>query len=141
TGVDTNPYQVLPVYTLGSTDNQGFRNYNYPVNGITGYEVGNRLANPDLRPERRKEFEVGIEASFFDNLISIDATYYDAKVEDQILNLPLAPSSGYTNQTANIGTISNKGFEALLTLNLVRSKTDGFEWSTSVNFATNNAIL
>jgi len=142
TGVDTAPYQVLPIYALGSTDNQGFGNYNYPVNGITGYEVGNRLPNPNLKPERRKEFEVGIEASFFDNRISIDATYYNAKVEDQILALPLAPSTGYTNQTANIGTISNEGFEALLTIGIIRDRNEnGFNWNTSINFATNNTIL
>lgn len=141
TGVDTEPYLVQSVFAAGATDNQGFGQYVYPVNGVTGYEVGNRLANPDLKPERRKEFEVGLEASFFNNFLSIDATYYDAKVVDQILALPLAPSSGYTTQQANIGTISNKGFEGLLTLNWVRSNTDGFEWSTSVNYSTNNSEL
>ena len=141
TGVDTDPYLVRAIYALGATDNQGFGSITYPINGITGYEVGNRLANPNLKPERRKEFEVGLEASFFDNRISIDATYYDAKVEDQILNLPLAPSSGYTTQTANIGTISNKGFEGLLTVWWLRDLDGGFNWSTSINYATNNSVL
>ena len=140
TGVDTDPYQILPIFVQGSTDNQGFGNYNYPVNGVNGYEIGNRLGNSNLKPERRKEFEVGLEASFFKNRISIDMTYYDAKVEDQILNLPLAPSSGYDNQTANVGTISNKGFEALLTFSLFK-KENGFNWSTSVNYSTNNSVL
>lgn len=141
TGVDTDPYQVLSIYTPGSTDNQGFGNYNYPVNGINGYEIGNRLANSNLKPERRKEFEVGLEASFFKNRVSIDMTYYDAKVEDQILALPLAPSTGYTSQTANVGTISNKGFEALLTFSLIKSSSNGFNWSTSINYSTNNSVL
>lgn len=142
TGVDTDPYQINPIYALGATDNQGFGSISYPINGITGYEVGNRLGNPNLKPERRSEFEVGVEASFFNNFISIDATYYSAKIEDQILNLPLAPSSGYTNQTANIGTVTNKGFEGLVTINWLRSKTEGgFSWSTSVNYAKNNSEL
>lgn len=141
TGVDTDPYLVRAIYALGATDNQGFGSITYPINGIIGYEVGNRLANPNLKPERRKEFEIGVEASFFDNRISIDATYYDATVEDQILNLPLAPSSGYTTQTANIGTISNKGFEGLLTVWWLRNLDGGFNWSTSINYATNNSVL
>ncbi|MNK01006.1 Colicin I receptor precursor [compost metagenome] len=141
TGVDTDPYQVNSVYTLTNTDNQGFGNIALPINGITGYQVGNRLANPNLKPERRKEFEVGLEASFFNNRITIDATYYDAKVEDQILSLPLAPSSGYTSQTANIGTISNKGFEALLTVWWLKNSDRGFNWSTSVNFTRNRSLL
>lgn len=141
TGVGTAPYQVYSIFAPGSTDNQGFGNYNYPVNGVTGYEVGNRLANPDLEPERKKEFEFGIEASFFDSFATIDATYYNSKTVDQIYALPLAPSSGYTTQQANVFTISNIGFEGLLTLNWVRSNTDGFEWSTTVNYTTNNSKL
>jgi TonB-linked SusC/RagA family outer membrane protein len=142
TGVDTDPYQVQSVFALGSADNQGFGSVNFPINGITGYEIGNRLANPDLRPERRSEFEIGMEASFFNNFLSIDFTYYNAKVKDQILSLPLAPSSGYTNQTANIGTISNEGIEALVTFNWFKSPEEGaFNWSTSVNFTKQNSVL
>lgn len=142
TGVDTDPYQVNSVYTLGATDNQGFGSITYPINGLTGYEVGNRLANPDLKPERRSEFEIGMEASFFNNRISIDATYYSARIDDQILNLPLAPSSGYTNQTLNIGTVTNKGFEGLITVWWLKSNTEGgFNWSSSVNYAKNNSEL
>jgi len=140
TGVDTAPYQIDPVFVLGSTDNQAFRNLNFPVGGINAWEVGNRAANPDLQPERRKEFEIGTELAFLKNRIALDFTYYDATVENQILALPLAGSSGYTNQTANIGSISNKGYEALLKLGIFRNS-NGFNWDASINFSTNEAIL
>ncbi|CAH8291856.1 TonB-linked SusC/RagA family outer membrane protein [Mariniflexile fucanivorans] len=140
TGVDTDPYQVNPVIILGNVDNQGFRSLAFPANGTNAYEIGNRAANPDLKPERRKEFEIGTELSFLKNRISIDFTYYDAKVENQILSLPLAASSGYTSQTANIGVISNKGIEALLKLGIFNNP-DGFNWDTTLNFSTNDAIL
>lgn len=140
TGVDTDPYQIFPVFILGETDNQGFRDLDFPVGGLNAFEVGNRAANPNLKPERRKEFEIGAELSFLKNRINIDFSYYDAKVENQILSLPLAASSGYTNQTANIGSISNKGFEALLKLGIFRNL-EGFNWDTAINFSTNDAIL
>ena len=140
TGVDTGPYQILPVFVLGSNDNQGFRDLNFPVGGINAWEVGNRAANPNLEPERRKEFEIGAELAFLKNRIALDFTYYDATVENQILSLPLAASSGFTNQTANIGTISNKGIEALLKLGIFRNS-NGFNWDTAVNFSTNDAVL
>ena len=141
TGVDTDPYQVGSVYASGSTDNQGFAELNFPLNGVNGYEVGNRLANPNLKPEIRKEFEIGTELSLFKNRISIDFTYYDAKVENQILSLPLAPSSGYTSQTANIGTLSNKGIEALVSILIFKNTNKGFNWTTTFNYAENNTIL
>lgn len=141
TGVDTDPYLVQPVFVPGSADNQGFRTLDYPIGGVNGYEVGNRAANLDLKPERRKEIEFGIEASFFKNRITIDATYYDAKVVDQILALPLAPSTGYTSQQANIGTVRNKGFEGLISVAWFKKPSNGFNWTTSVNYAKNEGIL
>jgi TonB-linked SusC/RagA family outer membrane protein len=140
TGVDTDPYQILPVYVKGDIA-LGFGNLTYPFNGINGYEVGNRAANPDLKPERRKEYEFGLEASFFKNFINIDVSYYDSKVVNQIIALPLAASTGYTSQTANVGTIGNKGFEGLVTFNWIKPKSTGFGWSTTVNYSTNNSVL
>ncbi len=150
TGVDTDPYRILPVFLASTSnpitglsdgpDNQGFRNLNFPVGGVNAFTVGNRAANPKLKPERRKEFEIGTELSFLKNRISLDFTYYDATVEDQILSLPLAATSGFSSQTANIGTISNKGYEALLKLDIFRNP-DGFNWNATFNYATNDAIL
>ena len=139
-GVDTSPYQILPVFVSGSMDNQGFRSLNFPLGGVNAFEVGNRAANPNLEPERRKEFEVGVELEFFTNRISLDFTYYNATVENQILSLPLAPTSGFTNQTGNLGEISNEGIEALLKVAWFRN-TDGFGWSTSANFSQNDSEL
>ncbi|MBC9796827.1 SusC/RagA family TonB-linked outer membrane protein [Sinomicrobium sp. FJxs] len=140
TGVDTDPYQVQSTFVRGNVDNQGFRSLRFATGGLNAWEVGNRAQNPDLMPERRKEFEIGAELSFFKNRIGLDFTYYDAKVENQILALPLSPSSGYTTQTANIGTISNKGIEALLRLDIFK-KRDGFNWTSTLNFGTNDAVL
>ncbi len=140
TGVDTDAYQILPVFVAGNTDNQGFRNLAFPSGGLNAFEVGNRAENSNLQPERRKEFEIGTNLSFFKNRITIDFTYYDAKVENQILSLPLAASSGFTNQTANIGTISNKGYEGLIDLAIIRNP-EGFNWNASLNYSTNDAIL
>ena len=139
-GVDTGPYQILPDFVAGSADNQGFRSLAFPLNGVNAYEVGNRAANPNLKPERRKEFEVGADLEFFRNRIALSFTYYNAKVENQILSLPLAASSGYTNQTANLGEISNEGIEALLRVGWFDSF-DGFNWDTSFNFSKNNSVL
>jgi TonB-linked SusC/RagA family outer membrane protein len=141
TGVGTAPYQIFSTYVPGVTDNQAFGQYDYPVNGVNGYEVANGLSNLNLKPAMKKEYEFGIEASFFNNFLSIDATYYDAKTVDQILGLQLAPSSGYSTQQVNAGTIRNKGVEALVTFNWLKSQTNGFEWSTSVNFSQNNSEL
>ena len=139
-GVDTDPYQINPVYVAGSADNQGFGSLNFPLGGVNAYEVGNRAANPNLKPERRKEFEVGLDLEFFKSRIALDFTYYNARVENQILSLPLAATTGYTSQTANLGEISNEGIEALLKLAVFRNS-KGFNWNMAFNFATNDSRL
>ena len=140
-GVDTAPYQVESIFAPGSADNQGFASLNFPLGGVNAYEVGNRLPNPDLKPEIRKEFEVGADISFFNNRINFDVAYYDSKVSNQILNLPIAPSAGYTSQTANVGTISNKGFEALVSILIFKNVNNGFNWTTTFNYTNNNTLL
>ncbi|MBX9807693.1 MAG: SusC/RagA family TonB-linked outer membrane protein [Flavobacteriaceae bacterium] len=141
TGVDTDPYQISSIYAPGSTDNQGFRSLNFPLNGVNAYEVGNRMANPDLKPEIKKEFEIGAELSFFKSRINVDFTYYNAKVKNQILDLPLAASSGYTSQRANVGTLANEGVEALVSILVFKNTNNGFNWTTTFNYGRNNSIL
>ncbi|MDX1760594.1 MAG: SusC/RagA family TonB-linked outer membrane protein [Christiangramia sp.] len=139
-GVDTDPYQISSNFIPKVGDNQGFGDLRFPLGGYLGYEVGNRAPNPDLRPERRKEFEIGLDLEFFRDRISLDVTYYNALVEDQILALPLSPSSGYKYQIANLGSISNEGIEALLGFSLWRNR-EGFSWDTSINFSKNDSRL
>ena len=141
TGGDTAPYQVQSVYVPGSADNQGFQSLDFPLNGVNAYEVGNRLANPDLKPEITKEFEIGADLSFFKNRINFDFAYYKSKVVDQILGIPLAPSSGYTSQQANVGTLTNKGIEALLSILIFKNNNNGFNWTTTLNYSKNENIL
>ncbi len=141
TGVGTNPYQVFAVNTQTNVG-MGFGNLTFPINGINAYGIGNRMANLNLKPEIKTELEFGTELSFFDNLVTIDATYFDAKTKNQILALPLAPSTGYTSQQANVGTLRTKGFEGLVTINWIRSNNqDGFNWSSSVNYTKAETIL
>ncbi|MFH6602257.1 SusC/RagA family TonB-linked outer membrane protein [Maribacter algicola] len=107
---------------------------------ITTNSISNFKANPDLKPELLKEFEVGFESKFWKNRVSLDATYYDRRTDDLIVFEPLSPSTGFTITQNNIGQISNKGIEADLGIDLFRSE-DGFNWKSSVNFFTNKEIV
>lgn len=71
----------------------------------------------------------------FQGKLNIDFAYYNSLSEDQILNAAVAPSSGYTTQVINVGSVSNKGVE--LTLGGKVLKLGDFTWDLSVNFAKN----
>jgi hypothetical protein len=64
-----------------------------------------------------------------------DGTYYNKITKDQILNLTVAPASGFSAVAINAGQISNRGFEAQLSVRPIRSP--GFEWTSTVNYSRN----
>ncbi len=107
---------------------------------ITTNSLSNFQANPDLKPELLKEFEVGLETRFWKNRVSLDVTYYDRRTDDLIVTEPLSPSTGFSFTQSNIGQISNKGFEADLGIDLFQSD-NGFNWNSSVNFFTNKEVV
>ncbi|MCO5725225.1 SusC/RagA family TonB-linked outer membrane protein [Robiginitalea marina] len=103
---------------------------------LTVNQVDNFRANPDLKPELLEEYEAGIEARFWQNRISLDATYFNRVTNDLIVTEPLSPSTGFSFTQNNIGEIQNKGFEADLGIDIFRG--EKFSWNSRVNFFTNN---
>ncbi|SEV97752.1 TonB-linked outer membrane protein, SusC/RagA family [Chitinophaga sp. YR573] len=101
------------------------------------FSVPATKANAHLKPEQTKSFETGVEASFFQNRVSIDVTYYTSKSIDQILRLPVSRATGYDQIYINAGTISNKGVE--VSLNVTPVKTRDFSWVVGVNWSKNKS--
>ncbi|WP_232835038.1 SusC/RagA family TonB-linked outer membrane protein [Pleomorphovibrio marinus] len=95
----------------------------------------NTVPNPNLRPMRVKEYEIGLELKLFDNRIGLDFTYYDKVTLDQILAAQISDASGYTNSLINVGESKNYGMEMLL--NLVPVRTNSFQWDFTFNGSYN----
>lgn len=96
--------------------------------------------NPDLRWEKKKEFNVGIDFGFLDNRISGSIDYYCRTTDDLIWNYSV-PRPPYVSSsiTANAGTIRNTGIEA--SLNVIPVQTKDFNWESNINFSTNSNKL
>jgi outer membrane receptor protein involved in Fe transport len=106
---------------------------------LTTNQVDNFRANPDLKPELLEEFEVGIETRFWQNRVSLDATYFSRVTNDLIVTEPLSPSTGFSFTQNNIGEIKNEGFEADLGIDIFRG--ENFSWNSRVNFFTNDETV
>ncbi|WP_128545289.1 SusC/RagA family TonB-linked outer membrane protein [Larkinella soli] len=135
-GKVANAYQILPVYTRTSIVDGFQGQYQFPLNGVAGFSVGNIRGNPDLRSERTTSWEVGAEVLMFNNRFGIDFTYYNSKSDQQIVNVPISSTSGFAAQTLNAGAMTNKGIELLLTGTPVRAR-NGLRWDVSFNFTRN----
>jgi TonB-linked SusC/RagA family outer membrane protein len=126
-GNDTGPYQLYNSF-----------NYELPWGSELALSEPSALKNPQLKPESISTYEIGANVKLFDNRLGIDFTYYDIRSKDQILNIPLTETSGYSSRVINAGEIKNQGIELMLTATPVRLQ-NSFQWDLSVNFAKNNS--
>lgn len=111
-------------------------NYNpVPITGQTGLIPSTRQGNAGLKPERQKELEFGVDASFFNNRLGVELSYYNVNVQDLLLLRSLAPSTGFQTRLENVGEMNNRGFELLLRAAPVQ--TAAVKWTSTVTFTTN----
>lgn len=97
------------------------------------------FGNNSIVSEQKRESEIGVEAKFLDGKIGLDLSYYNNKVNKQILTATTPASSGATSQLMNAGDLSNYGWEAAITATPVQTK--NFRWSSRFNFAINRNKL
>ena len=74
-----------------------------------------RMPNPNLKPELTKSWEAGINATFFNSKLKIDATVYSSRTYNQFFEPTLSSASGYTSVIVNAGRVDNKGLEVTAT--------------------------
>jgi TonB-linked SusC/RagA family outer membrane protein len=129
-GKDAPPYSTVTGYT----------GYSGLPSGVTGLTRASNLGDPDLKPEFTTTLEGGLELSFFNNRLGLDATYYRSLSEDQILPISISSATGYVRAYINAGTMRNKGVELVLRGTPVR--TTNFSWDATLNFSANrNKVL
>lgn len=126
-GNDTDPFTFTQAFNPGTA-----------FGTAQIYGETDRLANLSLKPEISTAFEIGTEIKFLKNRIGLDLTYYNSSTKNQIINIPLSNTTGYSSRAINAGMIKNYGFEAMLNVVPVITK-KGFKWSTDINFSTNRS--
>ncbi|PHQ29464.1 MAG: SusC/RagA family TonB-linked outer membrane protein [Leeuwenhoekiella sp.] len=127
-GSDTDPYQLRNVF-IGDD----------PFLGSVPFSLNNSNKNSELRPEDKRTYEFGVEASFFNRRLGFDITYYNELTKDLITPVQVDPSTGFTSTVLNAGELENKGIELLV--NATPLMTDDFSWDVTFNFAKNENTL
>ena len=91
-----------------------------------------------LKPERKREYEIGMDLRFFDqNRLEFDFSYYTNNVYDQIMSVPLSSTSGYSEIRINAGNVHNYGYEIFLKGTPLVGK--DFRWDVSFTAANQYA--
>lgn len=97
-------------------------------------------ANPDFHWATNKKLEVAVDLSFLHERISVSASYYQNRCNDQLLKIPIGSFTGFTEVTANSpALVQNNGWEFSSSAKIVASKNIG--WSVNMNIAINHNKL
>ncbi len=111
-----------------------------PFGSAIFFSLPNTKNNADLKPERTKSVEAGLEMAFFQNRLGFDVTFYEAKSFDQIMPVAVSTATGYSSKFVNAGTMRNRGVEVALYATPVR--TQNFSWTINLNWTANrNKVL
>ena len=137
TGKDASLYLLKSTYDGNPTIQTIGNNHDifFPVNGVSGFSVNNRIGNPELKPELTTTFEVGTDLGFFNDRVTLEYTYYSSVHSNQIITVNLPASSGFGLTAANIGEMTNKGHE--LALKVTPISNENFRWNVNATYSTN----
>ncbi|WP_419701022.1 SusC/RagA family TonB-linked outer membrane protein [Mucilaginibacter sp. NFX135] len=121
-------YRSLPQYGTGQT---------VLSNAAQISLLPSYLGNPDLKWERTKMVDGGVELGLFGDRVNLNADFYIKNTSDLLLQTPIPWSAGFTtaNVYKNVGSVRNTGIE--LALNTVNIRSSDFEWTTNFIFASN----
>lgn len=126
---------------FGLLGNQNIPNYAYMTiyqpaysNGVVGFTPeDSRYGNPALKWEKQKQYNVGFDASLWNNRFSFTGDVFYMRNTDLLMRMSLWPSFGYNYQIANVGELENKGIEFSFNALLINSS--DFQWRISGNIA------
>lgn len=118
--------------------------YSFDVSSNYYDELGaivTNLANPNLSWQNVYKFNLGIDATLLREKLEVRAEIYQEDTKNSLTSITLAPSTGFSSYSENLGAIRNRGLEFSARYKVLEDKEKGLLWSVNVNGFTNENIL
>ena len=93
------------------------------------------MPNANLKWEKTTQWDMGVDLGVLNNRLNLELSYYYKYTDDLLLNRPLPLSTGFSSVMDNIGAVSNRGLDILITARPVQ--TPEFQWTSTVNLGYN----
>ena len=120
---DIAPFSTLALMSQTST-------YYGNNTGVTGYWA-NKTPTPDLRWEKTKQFDLGLDFSMFNSRLDVSIDWYYKRTSDALLNATNPGYLGGQSYLVNAGEVSNTGFDFAINAGVIQS--GDWNWNTSIN--------
>lgn len=115
------------------------QNYIFDGESASGYSPSVVLPNVNLKHETITTFNIGLDFSVFNRIITGNLEYYDSRTKDLLLRRGVPSITGYRYTYFNAGELKNSGLELSLTANIIN--TEDFKWTVSTNWSNNKNEL
>ncbi|PHX96281.1 MAG: SusC/RagA family TonB-linked outer membrane protein [Gemmatimonadetes bacterium] len=110
-----------------------------PISGLGGFQVSSTRASANLRPERQREVEGGVDATVFGKKGTIEVTGFVKNVSDLLITRTMAPSTGHSSETSNGAGMRVSGGEVAASFFAVNR--GDFSWTTRLNWGANRTKI
>ena len=110
-----------------------------PFDGLPSFTHTDTRPLYILKPRIKESLEFGGDIKLFRNKLGMDITWYKENITNQIIQIPIARTSGFSKQNINTGELQNKGVEIILYANPVRST--HFSWDIIANWSANECLV
>ena len=112
---------------------QGVFSANQPFDGNPTLYYQNAIPPLDLKPQRKRSKEIGLELNLLKNRISFDAAVYRDNTINQIMDIAVSNTTGFSTKRINAGNMQNQGIE--LQARFTPIQTNDFTWDINVNWS------
>ena len=109
------------------------------IGGLGAFRVGTTRAADDIRPERQREVEGGIDATMFDSRATLEVTGFQRNISDLLITRTLAPSTGYSAEVSNGAAMRVRGLE--ISASAFPVQRQRFDWNTRINYGMNRSLI
>lgn len=106
----------------------------YRLQGSGFPETQTYEVNPNLKPEKTRSYELGLNTKLFGNKLSIDLTLYKSSTYNQLFNPEISAGSGHSSYYVNGGRIDNKGIELTVGLDQNLGQVN---WTSNLTYSIN----
>ena len=128
--------------SYGVTGNESIGNYDYVYtyspssiyDGVGGVSA-TRIGKDNLKWEETKQFDIGLDLSFWNSRLTATFDYYDKYTSGLLADYELPKESGFSTMKTNVGEVRNRGFEVAIAGDIIRTK--NFRWNASFNISRN----
>ena len=99
----------------------------------TNSKVLAQPSNPGLTWEQQGLFTVGLNGRFF-NMLDVNVEFYNRVTTDMLMDVPYNYTTGFSSLMANVGSLSNRGVDIMLGLDILRGRDYYLRASTTFNY-------